>query len=216
MIEQEQRAERGRRVAAALPNAAPSAAQDATSNATSNAAQNAAQSGASTPPATEPGEAPDAWLERMLFGGAQVFRHLRVLAHVRADRGRLALRRALQRVQRELLVWLALATATVAGVVALATGLAGALTAAFGERAWAGQLAAAALLLGAAAGIVVLRRARAERAELERHRTKYARLDRNPFQPERGPAPSNGGGAARSSGAEGPQRVEARPAARRE
>ncbi|MCC6406556.1 MAG: hypothetical protein IT453_05300 [Planctomycetes bacterium] len=185
-------------------------------NAAPDTTAGAARNGASAPPATEPGEASDAWLERLLFGGAQVFRHLRVLAHVRADRGRLALRRALQRVQRELLVWLALATATIAGVVALASGLAGALTAAFGERAWAGQLAAAVLLLGAAAGILVLRRARAERAELERHRTKYARLDRNPFQPEPDSETADGGGVARPGGAQGPQRTEARSAARRE
>ncbi|MCK6445615.1 MAG: hypothetical protein L6Q99_04420 [Planctomycetes bacterium] len=207
----EQPEQRDRRGVAA-PTQDGSSQRAAPVDARSNGAPHATANG--TP--TEPSRANDERLERLLYGGAQVFRHLRVLAHVRADRGRLALRRTLQRAQRELLVSLASATAVIAGVALLATGLSHGLTSAFGERAWAGELGAATVLLGGTIGALALRRARAERAELETQRRKYASLDRNPFQGDEAPTTSHVGGTARPSGTASSPRPEARPAARRE
>jgi hypothetical protein len=164
------------------------------------------------------GSEQDPVFERVVGEIAEAAEHLRVLAGVRSDRARLRVRRTIQRARRRILVWIALGAFALCGAALLAIGLAGALSAAFGDRPWLGQLTAGVVLLGGVAIYLTVRRVRIERAHLNRLRGKYDDPEPNPTGPRSdgsadpsGRPRADGRGTPRPSGSAGAHRSGAQP-----
>ena len=102
---------------------------------------------------------------------------VRILAHVRADRLELRLRRKLLDAQRALVFGAATAALAVAGVVVLAIGSLRAFEAWFEGRPGLGGIAAGLSLISVAAVLSIARSASAHRALVRRLEEKYASME---------------------------------------
>jgi len=116
-------------------------------------------------------------LGRSLAAVADAAGQFRILADVRSERVRLRVRRLLARLQRDVLIALALAVSVLSGVVLVAIGVAGLFRVLFAERPWLGQLVAGAMLIMAGVTWAGVRRLLTERAELRRLEAKHEQLE---------------------------------------
>ncbi len=103
---------------------------------------------------------------------------LRTLWSVRKDRAELAMRKRLRMALVAAGAAFAGGTAIIYGVVLLIGGASAGFARLLGEREWAGDLAAGALVLGLIGGGLALGLRRSDRTRLEKKKAKYAELER--------------------------------------
>jgi hypothetical protein len=128
--------------------------------------------GASSP-VGEAGPAEGGEPRRLAAQTNELLEYLAYYFSARADRWKVTGRRALFRLESEIIVLLVLAGGGIAGVVFLFIGVAGGLAQLFGNRFWLGNLTAGGLLLGGV-GVVVWGRAHwRQRVACERTVEKY-------------------------------------------
>lgn len=141
---------------------------------TESAAKRGTNGQASTPPDELAG-----FLERNADRLGGLFRDLRILGNVDADRARLRLRRVISRIQSLVVLSIGAIVLVAAGVVILAVGVDGAFRALFTDRPWLGDLVAGSVLIAAPAAAWLGVRAAARSAEARRLEKKYADLERD-------------------------------------
>ena len=141
---------------------------------TESAAKRGTNGQASTPPDELAG-----FLERNADRLGGLFRDLRILGNVDADRARLRLRRIVARAQGLVALSIGAIVMIAAGALFLAVGLDGAFRALFADRPWLGDLVAGLVLLASLAAAWLGARAARGSAEARRLEKKYDELERD-------------------------------------
>ncbi len=155
-------------------------------HARSNAASSASSGGSHDDGRREPSSANDVRVERPISESFQsafshvleVVDHVQTLMQVRADRARIAVRRAVMIGVVIVLAAAALAPLIVGGSVLFTIGVAQSLTILFGDRAWLGNLIGGMLILGLVALCAWAGYARIARRDLAKKAAKYEHMRR--------------------------------------
>jgi hypothetical protein len=129
--------------------------------------------------ASAPTDELECLLERNAERFAALFRDLRILGSVDAERARLRLCRWMARVRSLVAVSVGTIVLLAAAAVILAVGVDGAFRALFADRPWLGDLVAGLVLIVSIAATWLGVRAATDSAEAERLERKYADLERD-------------------------------------
>lgn len=132
----------------------------------------------------------------------ELVRHAKTLLRVRGERQKLAVRRATRKIALGVLAGIVGLTLVISASLRVVSGIAGGFAEAFGNRAWAGNLAAGILILGGGVGAWLAMNASRDRKEFQRRLVEHEteRRERAERARERQAAAQPGGAAGPGGG----------------